>query len=38
MGVSQVKKIIDMHHVLKQNLIQKMCDKILKTHWHIQNV
>jgi hypothetical protein len=28
---SQERKIIDMHHILKKNLIQKMCDKVLRT-------
>jgi hypothetical protein len=27
------RKIIDMHHVLKKNLIQKMRDKVLRIHF-----
>jgi hypothetical protein len=29
---AQEKKIINMCHILSLNLIQKMCDKVLKTH------
>jgi hypothetical protein len=32
LGISQERKIINMHHIFKKNLIQKMCDKILRTH------